>query len=48
MATTRVPNRYIARIDLIELLARLFPAQQYTVTVSPTTWKMARLTFAGA
>ena len=33
MATTIVPNRYIARADLINLLDRLFTGEQYKVSV---------------
>lgn len=36
MATSRVPNRYVARADLIALLDRLF-TEEYTVAVMQFT-----------
>jgi len=33
MATSRVPNRYVKRADLINLLASLFPGSSYQIEV---------------
>ncbi|KAL1983891.1 hypothetical protein VTN96DRAFT_9815 [Rasamsonia emersonii] len=42
MATCRVPNRYVARSDLIALLDRLFPGQ-YIVTEHSDAWVVSNI-----